>query len=150
MSHIKITNGIQKPYDIGQLRRDNPEVSFPKIVSPKTLERYGVHKTITAISPEHNEMTQVILRDIDATDVKGQWTYLSSVREKTAKEIAVMRDRLSSNARGLRNNLLLGTDWTAVKDSPPMSDETAAYRQSLRDITKQSGFPSEIEWPTAP
>lgn len=63
-------------------------------------------------------------------------------------------DLLPANrAKANRAWLLQQTDWTQTIDSPLTSQQQAAfatYRQALRDITSQSGFPEEIEWPTAP
>lgn len=52
-------------------------------------------------------------------------------------------------ARSKRDNLLAETDWTANSDVT-MSAEMAEYRQALRDITDQAGFPESIDWPTKP
>lgn len=61
-------------------------------------------------------------------------------------------DRLSaaSEARAKRNALLAASDWTQVADSPVDQAAWAVYRQALRDITSQSGFPLEITWPAQP
>ena len=48
-----------------------------------------------------------------------------------------------------RNDLLAETDWWATSDRT-MTAEQTAYRQALRDITDQSGFPDNITWPTKP
>ena len=56
-------------------------------------------------------------------------------------------DRLSAHARGERNAKLAETDWTASSDVT-MSDAMKAYRQALRDVPAQSGFPTDINWPT--
>lgn len=56
-------------------------------------------------------------------------------------------DRLAENARAKRNSLLASTDWTASSDVT-MSDAMKAYRQALRDVPAQSGFPTDINWPT--
>jgi hypothetical protein len=54
-------------------------------------------------------------------------------------------------ARVRRNNLLQETDWTQGKDVPDaVSSQWTTYRQALRDITNQSGFPSTINWPQKP
>lgn len=53
-------------------------------------------------------------------------------------------------ARSQRNLLLRLSDWTQLPDSPANSQEWAVYRQALRDITLQEGFPSNIEWPQEP
>ena len=55
-------------------------------------------------------------------------------------------DRLAVDARAYRNSLLAGTDWTASPDVT-MTDAMKAYRQALRDVPAQSGFPTDITWP---
>tara|TARA_R110002096_G_scaffold433234_1_gene651594 strand:+ start:660 stop:941 length:282 start_codon:yes stop_codon:yes gene_type:complete len=59
-------------------------------------------------------------------------------------------DRLAAEARDKRNDLLAATDWTAMADAPTQATEMTTYRQALRDITSQSGWPITINWPTAP
>jgi hypothetical protein len=49
-----------------------------------------------------------------------------------------------------RQSLLLGTDWTQLPDVNVDQEAWAEYRQQLRDITQQAGFPTKIEWPLAP
>jgi len=48
-----------------------------------------------------------------------------------------------------RNRLLADTDWMALSDNT-MTPEWASYRQALRDITAQTGFPYSVNWPTKP
>jgi hypothetical protein len=48
-----------------------------------------------------------------------------------------------------RNNLLAETDWWALADRT-IIQEQINYRQALRDITDQSGFPNDIVWPVKP
>ena len=59
-------------------------------------------------------------------------------------------DREAADARDKRNNLLAATDWTAMADAPTQATAMTTYRQALRDITSQSGWPTTIIWPTAP
>lgn len=56
---------------------------------------------------------------------------------------------LENAGRFIRNNLLEETDVWALSDRT-MTAEQTAYRQALRDITDQAGFPAEITWPTKP
>lgn len=49
----------------------------------------------------------------------------------------------------LRNDLLAETDWWATSDRT-MTAEQIAYRQALRDITDQAGYPDNVTWPTKP
>tara|TARA_R110000803_G_scaffold10427_1_gene31928 strand:+ start:595 stop:873 length:279 start_codon:yes stop_codon:yes gene_type:complete len=75
--------------------------------------------------------------------------------EETARDaeeaayLAGADDRLAAEARYKRNNLLAATDWTANSDVT-MTTEMTAYRQALRDVPTQAGWPTNISWPTAP
>ena len=51
--------------------------------------------------------------------------------------------------RSKRDSLLADTDWTANSDVT-MSDEMRAYRQALRDVPSQAGFPDSVTWPVKP
>jgi hypothetical protein len=52
-------------------------------------------------------------------------------------------------ARAKRDQLLAEVDWSAGSDVV-MSDAMKTYRQALRDVPQQTGFPENIEWPTKP
>jgi hypothetical protein len=56
----------------------------------------------------------------------------------------------AEEVRKIRNNLLTMSDWTQLPDSQVNKQSWASYRQSLRDITNQSGFPENVTWPTRP
>ena len=47
------------------------------------------------------------------------------------------------------DNFDSATDWMALSDVT-MSPERATYRQALRDVTDQVGFPDNVTWPIAP
>jgi hypothetical protein len=49
-----------------------------------------------------------------------------------------------------RSTKLKDCDWTQASDSPVNKEEWATYRQSLRDMPSQEGFPWTITWPTQP
>jgi hypothetical protein len=53
------------------------------------------------------------------------------------------------DVRNKRDNLIAATDVWALSDRT-MTAEQTAYRQALRDITDQAGFPTNITWPTKP
>ena len=59
------------------------------------------------------------------------------------------QNQAETNVRNKRDSLLSETDWTALSDNS-MSTEMVAYRQALRDITAQEGFPYDVTWPTKP
>ena len=59
--------------------------------------------------------------------------------------------RAAELAREERNNLLKKSDWTQVPDySGSDKSDWATYRQALRDVPAQSGFPTTINWPAEP
>ena len=49
-----------------------------------------------------------------------------------------------------RDGELARTDWTQVADAPVDQAAWATYRQELRDIPQQSGYPFNVIWPTSP
>lgn len=62
-------------------------------------------------------------------------------------------DDLASLARLKRLELLFSTDWLvmrAIEKGEAVPEKWALYRQALRDLPTQSGFPTEIVWPEAP
>jgi hypothetical protein len=64
---------------------------------------------------------------------------------KTAKDA-----EQAKSVRTTRDEKLKDSDWTQVADAPVDKTVWATYRQELRDLTKQSGFPWEVTYPTQP
>ncbi len=60
--------------------------------------------------------------------------------------------RSEAIVRKKRNDLLAESDWTQITDATVDKAAWATYRQSLRDITTHSNFPTleDSDWPTAP
>ena len=58
-------------------------------------------------------------------------------------------DRKAVDVRQERNVLLRDSDWVSGSDVT-MSDEWRTYRQALRDVPTQEGFPNTVTWPTKP
>ena len=56
----------------------------------------------------------------------------------------------AKNVRATRDAKLAECDWTQVEDAPVDKAVWATYRQALRDVTAQTGFPWTITWPTQP
>jgi hypothetical protein len=71
--------------------------------------------------------------------------------EAEAIRIAAITPPSADDIRARRDALLSACDWTQCRDVP---DAVAAawqpYRQALRDLSKQAGFPDSITWPVAP
>lgn len=150
--HIKITNGNVDtyPYSVGQLRRDNPNTSFPKRIPDDMLESYGVYTVVYTDMPDIDDRTQKVEREATPSLVAGAWTLGWSTSDKTAEEVQEYDDNQATTVRAERDGLLAQSDWTQVADAPVDSTAWATYRQALRDITDQAGFPNDINWPTQP
>lgn len=62
-------------------------------------------------------------------------------------------DQRAADARAQRDALLQGSDWRvmrAFEQGQPLSAAWVTYRQSLRDLSSQPGFPNSFTWPSAP
>jgi hypothetical protein len=57
---------------------------------------------------------------------------------------------VAAEVRTKRNKRLADCDWTQLPDSPADHEAWATYRQELRDVTAQEGFPWEVVWPETP
>lgn len=70
---------------------------------------------------------------------------------KEAAWAAGESDRKAAAIREERTGLLASSDWTQMPDySGANKTDWATYRQALRDITTQAGFPNTVTWPTKP
>lgn len=151
--HALIENGAVKkyPYSIEQLKKANPATSFPKNSSDTLLASFGMQRVFFSTQPSLTD-TQVLEEGSPVFSTEDQrWTQVWTVRDMTPEEISSREEGQASSVRGQRDSLLVQSDWTQGKDIPDnVSSTWAVYRQALRDIPGQTGFPWVIEWPTQP
>ena len=81
---------------------------------------------------------------VEATEGGIGWSYVNGVF------IAPIITFTAEEIRASRDSKLAQSDWTQVLDAPVDQAAWAAYRQALRDIPDQAGFPNEVNWPTEP
>ena len=169
---VKTSNGQveQFPYTLGDLRRDNPQTSFPKNIPIEIARRNGVFPVEELAKPDCNPLVQTLNRDAmphkevirlkteeDATDpITGEVDHAQVGKPIYGNKWLVgytaenkPQDQAESAVRNKRDQLLKETDWMALSDVT-MSSEMTYYRQALRDITDQTGFPYSVVWPTKP
>jgi len=149
---VKITNGQvdQYPYTVGDLRKAHPNVSFPRNLSSDTLAQFGVYPVTIAPAPEYNDRTHRLVTQ-QPTLVNGAWTVTKAVVAKDQAQIDNENAQMAANVRGERNQKLSQSDWTQGKDiADGVSTAWATYRQALRDVPAQAGFPWTVNWPTQP
>ena len=154
---VKTANGQveQFPYTLGDLRRDNPQTSFPKKIGDAILASYGIYHVMPETQPEYDNLVQTLVRDPEPhnnetavdedtgeTYKTGRWVIGYTVENKP-------QDQAESAVRNKRDHLLANTDWTALVDGT-LSTAMATYRQALRDVPTQEGFPYAVTWPSKP
>ena len=149
----------------GELRRDNPNMSMPRIWNSNTHDALDVDPVLAAPKPtEGIGQYQFVARNGAVQDANSNWVEAWEIRDMfsdddelgtKAEQEAAYQTQLDTSAaesnRSQRDKLLTETDWWAVSDRTMTSDQTA-YRKSLRDITTHSNWPhlEADDWPTKP
>jgi len=87
-----------------------------------------------------------IFTDTPATETEPAQT----AAEQEAAYKATKDAEQATNVRRQRTEKLNDCDWTQIADSTADKTAWATYRQALRDVPSQTGFPWEITWPTQP
>jgi hypothetical protein len=152
--HVKTTNGNVDtyPYNVGQLRRDNPNTSFPKRIPDEMLAEWGVYPVTVEDQPSYTERTQTVSQEATPAGSGSSWTVGWTVTDKTQEEVQEYDDNAAASHRSTRDSLLSDSDWTQVADAPVDATSWATYRQALRDITAHTNWPdlSVSDWPVKP
>jgi hypothetical protein len=87
-----------------------------------------------------------VFTDLAATDEEPAKT----AAEQEAAYKAMKDAEQATSVRASRSDKLKDSDWTQVADAPVDKAAWATYRQELRDISAQEGFPWAVVWPTQP
>ena len=146
-----------------QINQQNEVLAFPRTLQQFvetaviTSETAGVEQlaaagivqveSCTTAAPDDEYLKELqAVRQPDGS-WKEQWVRLETTDEyKTAATVRKQQHVLTE-----RQYLLSITDWTQMPDvGLANKTEWAAYRQLLRDIPEQTGFPFTIEWPNPP
>lgn len=85
---------------------------------------------------------------VEATEGSIGWSYIDGVFSPPPDNVS--DEKKAERIRLTRDKKLVQSDWTQVADAPVDQSAWATYRQSLRDIPQQAGFPSNVVWPTKP
>jgi Phage tail assembly chaperone protein len=121
---------------------------------------------IVYTSPTHGVMHVGARLPFEGETVEQVVVMFSPVREWRQREMAVVAPDvgvsgeitdaepapipLADQVRAKRGYLLVASDWTQVADAPVDQAAWAEYRQALRDVPEQEGFPENVVWPTKP
>lgn len=82
--------------------------------------------------------------------IQDGMVYTVKAEPLTPEELQQRTEAQAAQVRKQRDVLLYQCDWTQLPDAPVDSAAWAVYRQELRDVTNQPGFPWEVVWPKEP
>lgn len=159
--YAKIQNNtpVEWPVRDFQIRSAMTNVSLPAKLTAEAVAPFGFEPYTEATKPEFNALTQKAEERTPAKQGSTwvqKWEVVELYSEAEREQVLAQAeaDKLEAekaNVRAERNAKLSASDWTQGKDIPDnISSAWATYRQALRDITAQAGFPWDIQWPTQP
>ena len=149
----------------GEIRKLNPNVSLPKVWNSNVYDTLGIDPVFETPKPDTSGDYKVVVRDGVEQDANGNWvqawierdmftdTTEDGVTTTKAEHEVAYQAQLDSDAaasmRDERDRKLAATDWMGMSDVT-MSADWATYRQALRDVPTQEGFPHTVTWPEEP
>lgn len=152
-----------------EFRRDNRNTSFPEVLTPDIIESFGYDPVLegpqAAIIPPY----QYSRRD-GVVEIDGKWYthYVAGpvfqdytdpdgvvhTASEQYEQYCFGKDAEQGKVvRAERNHRLADSDWTQLGDSPLNPDAKGAwqlYRETLRMVPQQPGFPWNVNWPPEP
>jgi hypothetical protein len=153
---------------VNAFKLTKPNTSFPKQMSENCLNDYGydvvLNGAAATVTAPYGVSTRSGVEEKDGkwftkfvagpvfTDTKdndGKVTKTAAENEAAYK--AKVDADVAVNVRSQRDAKLAECDWTQANDSPlKAASAWTTYRQSLRNVPAQSGFPHTVTWPTKP
>ena len=113
-----------------------------------TVYQYSMRQGVEQIDGVWH--TKYVLGPIFTDTPAHDDTPAKTAAENEAEYRAMKDAEQAKNVRNSRNEKLKECDWTQIADSTADKTAWATYRQALRDLTKESGFPWTMTWPTEP
>lgn len=152
--YILALNGVVEkyPYSINQLKKDNPQTSFPASPTNELLESFNVFSVVPTERPIYDPITHD-LREVEPVLIDKVWTQSWEVVAADPAEVEQRVNSLAIAIRYDRDQKLYESDWIVAKSyeqQKPIPTEWITYRQALRDITSQPEFPTTVIWPDKP
>jgi|TARA_R110002051_G_scaffold246888_1_gene306533 hypothetical protein len=152
----EIETGVVKSHSA--VREIHNNVSFSTVVD--TYADLGWDEIVAVPQPEASSVLK-IMEEGEPIEIDSKWTQVwvetdkfadsddSTKAEKEASYQAGLDDDVAGSVRDQRNSRLGATDFHGLTDNT-MTAEMTTYRQTLRDVPAQAGFPHEVTWPDSP
>ena len=144
---IRIRETGQVMYE-GEFRASHPNTSFPPQLTAELQDSMGADVVLEGPQAQPTRY-QVGFRD-GVEQVDGKWFTKYSVVDMDQDAKDALDAQQAASVRSQRTQKLAESDWTQVADAPVDKAAWAVYRQGLRDVTAQTGFPWEVTWPAQP
>ena len=125
-----------------------PDTSFPVPLTLDVINAFGGDPIMEGPQAQPTRY-QTAYRD-GIQEIGGKWFTKYSVADMDDEAKTALDAQQAASMRAERNRRLSDCDWTQIADSTADKQAWATYRQSLRDVPSQDGFPWEINWPIAP
>lgn len=162
---IRETGAVMYESELRSYLKANDGPSYDTL-TPEVMEALGVDPVFEGPQATGGTVYQYSQRD-GVEQIEGKWytKYIlgpvftdttaedgtvTTAAEHEAAYKAMKDAEQAKNVREQRNTKLAECDWTQLADSTADKPAWATYRQALRDITAQAGFPWTVEWPTQP
>lgn len=146
MTYARVENGkvVEYPIYPGDIALRFPNTSFPVPFEPP--DGYQPVRPTPQPAVDH---TQALVEAEPLWTEEGlvqAWQVIDAdpeqVAERTLSQAAAVRQK--------RDQLLNASDWTQLGDAPVEAAAWITYRQQLREVPSQEGFPWEVTWPAPP
>ena len=161
---IRTTGAVMYEAELRTWLHENDGPSYDTL-TPEVMEAIGVDPVFEGPQATGGTVYQYSQRD-GVEQISGNWytkyilgpvftdTTVDGVTTTAAEAEAAYKAtkdaEQAKNVRTSRNDLLAKCDWTQLADSTADKTIWATYRQMLRDVTVQDGFPWNVTWPEAP
>lgn len=144
-----IENNVVIEYPVVNLSQRFPNISFPVVIDNTKLPE-NIVWVVSATVPTYDPKLQKLQLSSQPVLLQGIWQQQYTVVPLSAEELQAAYALIAQQVRDERTQQLMATDWTQVLDAPVDRTLWSQYRQQLRDVTSQPGFPYEILWPIKP
>jgi hypothetical protein len=132
-----------------EFRALHPNTSMPQLLTEATLKSFDAEVVFEGPQAQPTRYQVAYRNGVELVD--GKWYTKYSVSDMTAEAKTALDASQAKSMRNQRDRLIAETDWTQGKDiADSVSAKYTTYRQALRDVPAQSGFPWTVQWPTQP
>ena len=128
-----------------EFRRRHKNTSFSRLLDENLLDAFDTDIVFEGPQTQGPEPYSYTYRD-GVEKIGDKWYTKYTIGQKDKEPVDKQQE---DNIRSRRDQLLKESDWRAVSDRQ-LEPEWKEYRQALRDISKQEGFPHDVEWPVDP